>query len=109
MGCRSDLDARLAHVNAAIASHPLASRSLRAALAVIEEFSFGGTQLIEQRLAERELPTLDTVAQLHSMHAHSWWRLHHERDELTCDLTQTDLHLASEPKAAHRVSDQSPG
>lgn len=70
MTCQSDLETRLAHVNAEIADHPLASRSLRASLAVIEEFGFGGTQLIEQRLAERELPTLDTVAQLHSMHAH---------------------------------------
>ncbi|MGP5054651.1 hypothetical protein ACTXJ3_06080 [Brachybacterium paraconglomeratum] len=54
---RNDLDDRVAQLNAEIAAHPMASKEMRPALAVIEEFNFGGVELVEQYLAERRLLT----------------------------------------------------
>lgn len=79
---RNDLDDRIAQLDAEIAAHPMASRKMRAALAVIEEFNLGGVALVEQRLAEQCLPSLATLARIQEAHALSWYRLHEAREEL---------------------------
>ena len=48
---RNDLDDRIAQLDAEIAAHPMASRKMRAALAVIEEFNLGGVALVERNNA----------------------------------------------------------
>lgn len=79
---RNDFDDRIAHLDAEIASHPMASKQMQAALAVIEEFSFGGVELVDQRLAEQCLPSLTTLARIQEAHAFSWFRLHAAREDL---------------------------
>ena len=79
---RNDLDDRVAQLDAEIAAHPMASKEMRAALAVIEEFNFGGVELVEQYLAENRLPSLETLASIQEAHALSWYQLHAAREEL---------------------------
>lgn len=83
---RKEIETELAHLDSEIAAHPLASEPVTAAHAIIEQHGEENKEIIQQRLAEQNLPSLDEVGRLTAKHTFSWWKLHRARKKLIAKI-----------------------
>lgn len=84
---RNEIEAEPSHLDAAeIAAHPRASEPVKAAHAIIEEHGEENKEIIQQRLAEQNPPSLDEMGRLTANHAPSWWKLHRARKKVIAKI-----------------------
>ncbi len=76
------LRAELERVEAAISAHPLASRDVRAAHAVVEQDRSEDAARIDAQLAARGLPGVEQLGRTQVSGTWSWWRLHRRKRQL---------------------------
>jgi hypothetical protein len=76
------LRAELDEVEALITAHPLASRRVRDAHAVVEAGRSRGAREVDRELTAAGLPTTEELGRAQVAGAWSWWRLHRRRRRL---------------------------
>jgi hypothetical protein len=78
----AQLQAELESVDAAIATHELASEPATRAHAIIEAIGKDNKELLERELAEQELPDLEELGRIQLRGSASWWKLHRDRNRV---------------------------
>lgn len=81
---------KLAAVDAAISSHPLASAPVKSAFEAIERHGKDNKEAISKELGERNLPSLDELGRIQIRNMFSWWKLHRSRRSLLKKLGRQD-------------------
>lgn len=71
---RNETETKLAHLDAEVAAHSLASEPVKAARAVIEQHGEANKEIIHQRLSEQNVPISDEVGRLTARRAFSRWK-----------------------------------
>lgn len=83
---QQELQAKLDAADAAIAAHPLSSERIKRAHAIIESTDGDDKELVEQKLADEDLPNLAEVGLIQVRNSVSWWKLHRERNKVADKL-----------------------
>ncbi|MGY1804189.1 hypothetical protein ACI78T_13015 [Blastococcus sp. SYSU D00922] len=78
----SYLEEELREVEARISAHPLASRRIRAAGAVVHDHREQDAAEIDRRLAAEGLPSVEQLGRTHASGTWTWWRLHRRKRTL---------------------------
>jgi hypothetical protein len=81
---------RLDLLDLAIARHPLSSRAVTSAFAVIEKHGKKNVEAISLELAQKQLPPLDELGRIQLRTSFSWWNLHRKRRSLLRKLARSD-------------------
>ena len=75
----STLETKLESVDAAVASHPLSSETVKRAHAIIEAIGKDNKELVERELAEHGLPGLEELGRMQLRGTVSWLKLRNQR------------------------------
>ena len=78
-----ELKARLEAVDAEIPSHPLSSKQVEAAQAIVEARENKDAEEVSRELAEQNLPSLEELGKIQVQSTVGWWKLHRKRNNLT--------------------------
>lgn len=71
---RNETETKLAHLDAEVAAHSLASEPVKDARAVVEQNGEANKEIIHQRLSEQNVPIPDEVGRLTARRAFSRWK-----------------------------------
>lgn len=83
---QQELQTKLDAADAAIAAHPLASERVKRAHSIIESTDSNDKELVEQKLAEQDLPDLAEIGLIQVRNSVSWWKLHRQRNKIADQL-----------------------
>jgi hypothetical protein len=78
----SALQEELREVEALISAHPLASRRIRAAGAVVDEHRSRDAAEIDRQLSAEGLPSVEELGRAHVSGTWTWWKLHRKKMKL---------------------------